>query len=117
VIAFVRSRLSVTLSRVDGANPTASATLAALTSRISIKDARRNVQATGGSDLSAIARAGAQERPQIAGVDLEFFRQLDEQKLLGFLAIEQATDRAMIRFGAQLVVERDLPLRDCDDED
>jgi hypothetical protein len=42
---------------------------------------------------------------------------LDEQKLLGFLAIEQATDRAMIRFGAQLLVERDLPLRDCDDED
>jgi hypothetical protein len=50
-----------------------SATLAALILRISIKSARRNVQATGGSVLSAIAREGAQEQPQIAGVDLEFF--------------------------------------------
>jgi hypothetical protein len=59
----------------------------------------------------------AQDRAEVARVDIELFGQSNEQKLLGLLAIEQSADSAMVRFSPQLVMQRELPLRDSDDED
>ena len=59
----------------------------------------------------------AQDRAEVARVDVELFGQSNEQKLLGLLVIEQSADSAMVGFSPQLVMQRELPLRDSDDED
>jgi hypothetical protein len=116
VIAFVRSPLSVTFSRAEGADPTASATLAALTPRIfnqsrQEKHARDGRQRSGRLLPARALESGLKSRASTRS----FSANWTSKKLLGFLVIDQATDRAVIRFCALLVVERDLPLRDRDD--
>jgi hypothetical protein len=62
--------------------------------------------------LRACSRSGG-----VARVDVELFGQSNEQKLLGLLVVEQSADSAMVGFSPQLVMQRELPLGDSDDED
>jgi hypothetical protein len=58
-----------------------------------------------------------QDRAEVARVDVELFGQSNEQKLLSLLVVEQSADSAMVGFCPQLVMQRELPLPDSDDED
>ena len=81
---------------------------------------RRRPEARGtdsGCRSYGLARERAQDRSEVARVDVELFGQSNEQKLLGLLVIEQSADSAMVGFSPQLVMQRELPLRDSDDED
>ena len=67
--------------------------------------------------MCRLACERAQDRAEVARVDVELFGQSNEQKLSGLLVVEQSADSAMVGFSPQLVMQRELPLRDSDDED